>query len=246
MRNDALTRALARQHLTPEDLAERIDADPLTVRRWLTDAGRTPQPRLRLAVAQALEVSEVELWPAAARTRVKIGAEREILAAYPSHGAVPDAAWQSMINDADREIVLAGYGSYYWLSWKVPKLAELLRRKASNGCRIRCIVGDPAMQLVAQEEEATGLPLTLTARINATLHLLEQVRDVVQVRRTGLGFGRSVYRGDNLALADWWLAGQPGSDFPVLHLHRQQTGGLFDAMAIRHVDALWEVAAPVW
>jgi hypothetical protein len=32
----------------------------------------------------------------------------------------------------------------------------------------------------------------------------------------------------------------------VLHLRRRQDGGIFDQVAVRHVEALWEDAVPVW
>ena len=100
--------------------------------------------------------------------------------------------------------------------------------------------------MVRADEEATGVPLTLSSRIEQTLHLLEPLRDVVEVRQTGLGWGRSVYRGDDAAVAHWWLHGQLGIDFPALHLHRRQAGGIFDQVAVRHVEALWETGRPVW
>jgi transcriptional regulator with XRE-family HTH domain len=245
MTNDALRLALAQRRMTPEALADAISVDPKTVSRWLLDAGRTPQPRHRWAVADALEVSEMALWPNAARVLHRTGPEREILAAYPSHAAVPDSVWRSLVNDASREITIVGYGSY-WLTWQIPNLIKTLRAKAEAGCRIRVIMGDPKMELVGPEEQATGVPLTLSARVEQTKHLLQPLKDLIGVRQTGLGWGRSVYRGDDVALADWWIAGAPGTEFPVLHLTKRMDGGWFDAVAVKHVDALWELAVPVW
>jgi len=48
------------------------------------------------------------------------------------------------------------------------------------------------------------------------------------------------------AVAHWWLHGQLGIDFPALHLRRRPPGGVFDQIAVKHVEALWEQATPVW
>jgi transcriptional regulator with XRE-family HTH domain len=245
MPNDVLRRAIAEAKMTERQLAERIGADPKTVSRWVAEEHRTPHPRLRWQVSETLGVDEMELWPQAVRAAIKTGPDREIAAVYPAHAAVPDSVWRRLISDATREIMLCGYAPY-WLWWQIPDLSATLRTKVEAGCRVRVIIGEPTMSLVASDEAATGAPLTLTARIEQTQHLVEPLRDVIEVRRTGMGFGRSVYRGDDQAAADWWLHGQNGTDFPVIHLRRRQSGGLFDQMAVRHAEALWEDAHPVW
>jgi len=185
-------------------------------------------------------VDEAVLWPA-----VKSGPDREVVAVYPSHSAVPPTVWQSLVADARHEIVFADVVSY-WYWYDVPDLTRILRAKAEAGCRVRVMVGDPGDPLVAADEQATDIPLTRPSRIEQTLHLLEALRDVVQVRRTMQGWGRSVYRGDDEAVAHWWLHGQMGIDFPALHLRRRQSGGIFDQVAVRHVESLWETGRPVW
>ncbi|WP_043676201.1 hypothetical protein [Nocardia vulneris] len=48
--------------MTPEQLARKIEVDPKTVQRWITQ-GRTPYPVHQFAVAVAIGVPERELWP---------------------------------------------------------------------------------------------------------------------------------------------------------------------------------------
>ena len=239
-----LRRALADARLTQRQLAERIGSDPETVGRWVADEHRTPHAHTRWAVADVLGVDEVELWPRAARAALKTGPDKEIIAVYPTHSAVPHSVWQRLIGDASREIMLCGYAPY-WLTWQVPDLARVLRGKAEAGAKVRVVIGEADSPLVAEDEQATGAPLTLTARIEQARHLLEPLRDVVEVRQSAAGFGRSVYRGDDVACVDWWLHGQPGTDFPVLHIHKRQSGGIFD-QTVRHTESLWQAAAPVW
>jgi transcriptional regulator with XRE-family HTH domain len=236
---------MADARLTERQLAERIGADPKTVGRWARDEGQLPQQRLRWAVSECLGVDEVALWPAAARAALKTGPDREVLAVYPTHSAVPATVWQRLVIDASREIMFCGT-LHYWYWYEVPDLSAVLRSKAESGCRVRVVIGDPADPLVQADEEATGVPLTLSSRIEQTRHLLEPLHDVVQVRQTALGFGRSVFRGDDTAAAHYWVHGAMGADIPVFHLRRRQAGGIFDQIAVRHAEALWASAAPVW
>ncbi len=236
---------MAEANMSQRQLAERIGADPKTVSRWVSDEHRTPYPSLRWAVAEALGVDEVSIWPQAARAALKVGPDREVLAVYPTRSAMPTAVWERMIGDATREIALCAYSST--ILWTLmPDLSKVLRAKAESGCRVRVIIADPSSPFVAADEAATKVPLKLTTRIEQTRYLLEPLHDVVEVRESALGFGRSVFRGDNDALLSIWPHGIWGGDYPVFHLRRHQDGGVFDQMAVRHVEALWEAAAPVW
>src|SRR5262249_4820399 len=243
--NDVLRRALVDAKLTERQLAERIGADPATVSRWVSDATRTPQPRLRWAVADALGVDEMSLWPNATRAMIKTGPDREIHHVYLSSPAVPGERWVDLISNATRDIAVSAFSCYFL--WNlIPDLSTKLRAKVADGCRVRFIIGDPGNPLVEADEAATGVPLKLTTRIAQTRHMLEPLRDIVEGRESTLGYGRSVFRGDNDALLSIWPHGIWGGDYPVLHLRRRQDDGIFDQMAVRHVDRLWEDATPVW
>jgi hypothetical protein len=241
--NEALRRALTEHGMKPADLADKLGMDPKTIYRWVTNEGRAPHQRTRWAVAEELGVDEMELWPEAVRGAVKVGADREVHRVYPTHASLPDSLWRRLMSTAKTEITLCGYAPY-WLMWQIPQVTQVLQQRAAAGCRIRAVIGDPDSPLVAADEVATGARLTLTTRIEETLHLLAPVRDAIDVRQSTMGFGRSVYRFDDELLADMWLHGAPGAEFPVLHLHRRQDAGMFDQL-VRHVEALWEAATPV-
>ena len=228
--------------MTERQLAETIGADPLTITRWISE-DRLPHSRLRWAAAEVLGCDEVELWPRAARTMVKTGPDREIYAVYLSHDdALP--SWRQIIVSATEEIAVSAF-DFYFLWRLIPGLSEILRAKVANGCRVRFILGDRAAPIIAADEEATGASVTLGSRIDQTRQFLEPLRDVVQIRESALGFGRSVYRGDSDALLVTWPHGISDGSYPVQHMRRRQDGGLFDQMAVKHVDALWQAAVPV-
>lgn len=231
--------------MTAADLAARLRVNPKTVDAWLVNEGRAPHPRTRWEVAELLGVDEMELWPNAVRDSVKVGPDREIVRVYPTHASVPDAVWQRLIGQAKTHIDLCGFAPY-WLTWQVPRLAEVLRERAGAGCRIRVVLGDPSESIVAADERATGVALTITQRIEQTLLTLAPLADdgVLEVRQSVMGYGRSVYRGDDELIFDFWLHGMTGQDFPAQHLRRRQDDGMFDRLT-RHVQALWDAAAPL-
>jgi len=245
MVNDALRRALAERRMTTGDLAEKLGTDPKTVARWVAEEGRTPHPRHRWAVADVLEVDEVALWPQAVRSALKTGPDREVRAVYPTRFAIPTALYHRLLADATREVVLCAY-SYYGLWNRVPDLSETLRAKAEAGCRVRVTVGDPDSPMTRRLEEVDPEPLAWASAIEFSRRALEPLADVVEVRQTDLTWGRSVYRFDGEAVVCLYVVPLPEASYPYLHLQRRQDNGIFDAMAVRHVEALWEAARPVW
>lgn len=240
---------MAEAKLNERQLAEHVGADPKTVSRWVSDEHRLPHPRTRWAVAELLGADEMALWPAAARAALKVGPDREVHAVHPSRAGMPTSVWQRLIGDAGRELALCGYTSYF-LWQAVPNLSALLRVKAESGTRVRVVLGDPEAEITNRPiGETTGGadgPLSLAARIGHTRHELSPLRDVVEVRQSDLGWGREVWRSDNEAVVSWNVLGRMGSESPLFHIRRHMDGGLFDQVAVRHVDALWSAAVPVW
>ena len=168
-----------------------------------------------------------------------------MLAVYPTRSAMPRAVWQRLIGDARHELALCGYTSYFLWS-EVPGLSALLRRKVESGCRVRFVLGDPDAEVTRTRDHIETSPVTVSARIQQALHHLEPLRDVIEVRQTDeAGLNRSVWRGDDQAVASWNVVGKLGQDSPVIHLRRRQDGGIFDQIAVDHVEGLWAHAHPL-
>src|SRR5262249_19257589 len=237
MANNALRRALAERRMTTGDLAERVGADPKTVARWVAEEHRTPHPRHRWAVADALEVDEALIWPQAVRSSVKTGPDREIVSAYTSRSAVPQAPWHHPI----------GYTSYFlWVESR--GLQGMLRDKAGAGCSVRFLLGDPDSDVTRRREEIEGVALTIRTRIAVTLGELERLRaeaPSIEARFSDRHISLSVFQFDDQSLICQHLAAGLGHDSPTLHLRRRQDDGLFDRFAA-HTEALWQAATPVW
>jgi len=245
--NEVLRRALSEAKLTERELAEKVGVAPETVSRWISE-DRLPHRRLRWAAAEVLGVDEVELWPRAARAAIKTGPDREIMAVYPSRFTIPTALYRRLLDHAGREITLCAY-SYYGLWNRLPDLSAILRSKAESGVKVRIILGEVDSPITRRLEEFDPEPLTWTAAIESSRRTLEPLHDVIEIRQTDLAWGKSVYRFDNEAMVCLYVITSQvpvEASYPYLHLVRRQDGGIFDALAHRHTEGVWEAAVPVW
>ncbi|WP_322785123.1 XRE family transcriptional regulator [Streptomyces profundus] len=169
----------------------------------------------------------------------------EIVRSYPYRSACPSSVWGELTEGAGQDIALAGYTNYFlWLDQ--PAYVDTLRRKAEAGCRIRFLIGDPEGEVTRQREAVEDVTLSVSTRIRVTLEHLAKLSEVpgVEARFSGAAdavnhVSLSVFRFDHDALVTPHLARGVGHDSPMLHLRRQEEGGLFDRFA-DHIEELWE------
>ncbi|MFF6928298.1 DUF5919 domain-containing protein [Streptomyces californicus] len=185
------------------------------------------------------------LWPRAVRDVVKTGPEREIVDAYPYRNACPTSVWSKLIDQAEKEITFAGYTNYF-LFMEHPRLADRLKAKASEGCSVRFLIGDPTSDVTRRREEIEGVPLTVGTRIRITLDALQRMGAVegLEARFSDDHIALSVFSFDDEMLVTPHLSSLLGHESPMLHLRRLGDDGLFDRFA-GHVEALWSDGRPV-
>ncbi|MEV5882781.1 hypothetical protein AB0L74_08685 [Streptomyces sp. NPDC052020] len=172
------------------------------------------------------------------------GRDREIVATYPYRNACPTVLWGRLLDDAEQQVTYAGYTNYF-IWQEQPRMPERLAAKASAGCAVRFLVGDPESEVTRRREEVEGVPLTVSTRIRITLDALSRIEgDGVEARLSDRHIALSVFRFDDEMLVTPHLANLLGHDSPLLHLRRRGSGGLFDRFA-EHVEALWSGARPV-
>ncbi|WP_432080986.1 XRE family transcriptional regulator [Streptomyces sp. WAC 04229] len=243
--NEPLRRAMAQARISDSQLAERCGVDTKTVSRWITQTGRVPHPRHRWAVSEALGEDESVLWPAATKKLVKAGPDREVAEVFPYRSACPASLWRSLITKAERELTFAGYTNYFlWL--EQARFGTALRRKASAGCRVRFLLGDPDSELTRTREQEEDVALSLSTRIHVTLTELEKLKGHDIHARFSSGHAYlSVFRFDDDMIVTPLLTHSVGHDAPTLHLRRHQDDGVFDRFAA-HVEELWTRGTPVW
>ncbi len=219
------------------------------VQRWLEDADLTPHAGNRATTASALGVDEEMLWPKAVQGRIKTGNDRELVRSYPCRSACPSPVWAELIESAGTDIFLAGYTNYFFWS-QVPHFADTLRRKVESGCRVRFLLGDPSGEITHQRETVENVALSVSTRIKITLENLDRLGPLQGLETrfsapldAANHVSLSVFRFDDNALVTPHLARLVGHDSPLLHLHRHESGGMFDRFA-EHIDELWERAEP--
>lgn len=184
------------------------------------------------------------LWPKAIRAAVKVGADREIVSAYPYRNACPTSVWTDLIDSAEKSITFAGYTNYF-LWQEQSRLTERLKTKASAGCQIRFLIGDPGSEVTRRREEVEAVPLTVGTRIRITLDALDRMGAVegLEARFSDEHIALSVFSFDDEMLVTPHLSSLLGHESPMLHLRRLGPDGLYDRFA-GHVAALWEGGRP--
>ncbi|MFC0005524.1 helix-turn-helix domain-containing protein [Micromonospora siamensis] len=230
MPNDRLREGLLRKGLTTATLAEKLDVDPKTVERWITQS-RNPYPRYRHAIAALLGESESYLWPDALPTeRVAQVSQSEVVHIYPRRGAVPPDLWQRLLDQTTRHVGVLVYAGLFLPEYN-PRWVSTLQEKAKTGVQVELLFGDPEGEHVAARGEDEGIGSAMASKILNALAFYKELRDLENV---GIYYHNtilynSIYRFDDEMLVNTHLYGTPAAYAPVLHLRRLGGGELFDS-----------------
>jgi lambda repressor-like predicted transcriptional regulator len=220
MANEQLKDALRQAGMTPEQFAEIIQVDPKTVQRWL--AGRTPYPRHRHTIAQALDVPEHELWPGAVAPPTDTSSNGQTSAAgtevtgtwgYLDDPGTPDPADVIANSDGPIDLLengLAGISLDRAITQALSDHASAERPARIitpvPGWRLETLIGNPHIQIIVIDPDFTANHTLLRA-------------------------------GDTMLLS-FDLAGAADWPAPLLTLTRQPEG-LFERL-LDHLDLLCE------
>ena len=259
--NEQLKQALRKTGLEIEDLAKQVDVDPKTAQRWLT--GRTPYPRYRRRVADALGTPEHILWPGAEQTpriSTETAGPSANLDAPGLLGTIQLRELIEMLADTKRQIDLLDYTLLELLM--TPGVLDQLKAKAAAGCAVRIMVADPydeAFRLADQEfplvqgstelepdDPDTVLPMrTLSQRGFAAHDLLARElmhRPGIEIRSHSAHRQNTILRFDDemLILIHTW--GMPTTDAMLLYTSVEQEDGQFQRFA-DHFQAIWDQAS---
>lgn len=244
MANEQLKQALRTAGLEADDLADKVGVDVKTAERWL--AGRTPHPRHRRRVADALDTPERVLWP------------KEL----PDHDSAADGGMGEIIEEltagvggVDWRELLASAAERAWLldltlsDIITDRDAALLAAAAARGCRVRVLVSHRDSVHLTIAEQETGREVSLTNRPASTAELDRVVQTLTPHAeielRTFVGAGAyRVLIFDDQALVTLRLPGVPSDAMPLLYLARQTTDGIFDSFT-QHFEALWQTSQAV-
>lgn len=239
--NERLRGSIAAAGLRPADLAEGVSVDGKTVERWISK-GRLPHRTHRVAVARALAVDELYLWPQVIDEPITRSASvAELLELHPSRSAVPQETWRQLMaatHEAVDVLVYAGSFLFEQLDF-----VEWVGKKARQGVKCRLLLGDeaaPAIRLRAEEEGTSG---GLEGRIQLHRRYLRDVTGTpgVEVRAHGTTLYNSLFRFDQDLLVNGHAYGAPAGQSPVLHLRRVPGGRMWDHY-MRSFEDVWKAA----
>lgn len=226
--NERLRGALVSAGLTPADLAERVEVDPKTVGRWITN-GRAPHRTHRLKAAQVLGQDDVYLWPGTANTPQAVSAaQAELVTVYPNRGAVPVDEWFELARNAKESIDLLAFAASF-MHDGIPGFTNLLADRARAGVRARLLFGDPDSLAVALRGEEEGIGSLLESRCALSWTYLKPLLGTpgMEARQHGATLYNSIFRFDDAVLVNTHAYGVPASHSPVLHIQRVPGGRLF-------------------
>jgi transcriptional regulator with XRE-family HTH domain len=237
---------MLRRGYSPRKLAALCKVNAKTVERWIS-LGRIPRRETRWTIAQALDVDEVYLWPELLSERDEDRQESiqsELVCVYPDRSSVARDTWLHLLGSAKRHIdILVLAGTFF--ANVIPQIAEVLTERAGAGVEVRLCWGDPDSQAVDIRDREEGLRGTLAHKIRASLTYYRGLVDIsgCDIRLHGATLYASLFRFDDILLANPHMWGAPASANPMLHLRRIEGSTWFDGY-LRSFNAVWETALP--
>ncbi|MGW0731522.1 helix-turn-helix domain-containing protein [Streptomyces sp. NPDC002851] len=244
MPNERLRAVMASGGWTHAGLADAAGVDPKSVERWV-NLGRTPRRATALKAAEALGEDVHALWPSLRQARAARAVSPELVALYGQRADLPVSVFVELLAQARQRIDVLVYAAVF-LHEAYPRLNDLLRERAADGCAVRIAVGDAESPNVQQrgQEERFGHGIESRCRL-ALLHY-QPLAGVpgIELRTHGTTLYNSVYRADDQMLVNAHVWGANAYGAPVWHLRRNVDGGMFDTYAASF-SVVWEVARPV-
>jgi hypothetical protein len=241
MKNERLQSAITAAGMSVATFADRVGVDAKTVERWIT-TDRVPYLAHRMKAAAILERSDGYLWPPTETGGAVAAATRaEIIAVYPSRGAVRGDMWVTMIRGAQHAIDILAYAGSF-LHDSVPEFGELLRERAEQGVTVRLLFGDPESGAVALRGQEEGIGDLVAARCRLTWKYLETIDAAgIEVRRHDTTLYASLFRFDDEMLVNPHAYGAAASHSPVFHVAAVAGGRLFSHY-LDSLESVWAVA----
>ena len=243
MGNERLRDQLVRVGMSSVDLATAVEVDPKTAERWITD-GRVPHARHRTSVCSALSADETYLWPQLLDDQLALAkSQAEIVAVYPNRGAVPQAVWRRLVEEARANVDVLVYAGLFLIDSN-PDLPTRLMERASSGLSARLLFGDPDSEVVGWRGREEGIGENLAARIRLSLTYLEPTHGApgIEIRQHRTVLYNSLYRFDDELLVNTHVMGSPAPHNPVIHVRRLEGGRLFDHY-LSSFDRVWDSAS---
>ncbi|MFF7846734.1 XRE family transcriptional regulator [Streptomyces sp. NPDC007910] len=244
MKNERLRVTMAGGGWTCATLAEATGVDPKSVERWV-NPGRTPRRATALKAAETLGEDVHALWPALRQARAARAVSPELVALYDQRADLPVSVFVDLLAAARERIDVLVYAAVF-LHEAYPRLNDLLRERAAEGCTVRIALGDADSENVRLRGQEEKFGHGIESRCRLALMHYRPLLGVpgVELRTHGTTLYNSLYRADDQVLVNAHAWGVNAYGAPVWHLRRNSAGGMFDTYA-DSFEAVWETARPV-
>ncbi|MGW9070094.1 XRE family transcriptional regulator [Streptomyces yangpuensis] len=244
MQNERLRALMASGGWTHASLASVTGVDPKSVERWV-NLGRTPRRATALLAAEILGEDVHALWPALRQARAARAVSPELVALYDQRADLPVSVFVDLLTTARERIDVLVYAAVF-LHEAYPRLNDLLRERAADGCTVRIAIGDADSENVRQRGQEERFGHGIESRCRLALMHYRPLADVpgIELRTHSTTLYNSLYRADDEVLVNAHVWGVNAYGAPVWHLRRHEAGGMFDTYA-ESFDAVWETARPV-
>ncbi|MGW2018108.1 XRE family transcriptional regulator [Streptomyces sp. NPDC001927] len=244
MPNERLRAVMADGGWTYAALAEEVDVDPKSVERWV-NLSRTPRRITAMRAAETLGEDVHALWPALRQARAARAISPELMTLYEQRADVPVSAFVDLLTQARERIDVLVYAAVF-LHEAYPRLNDLFRERAADGCAIRIAVGDAESENVRARGREERFGHGIESRCQLALMHYRPLIGVpgIDVRTHDTTLYNSLYRGDDQLLVNAHVWGVNAYAAPVWHLRRSGEGGMFETYA-ESFNAVWSTATPV-
>ncbi|MFI7339139.1 XRE family transcriptional regulator [Streptomyces sp. NPDC050085] len=244
MSNERLRAVLASGGWTHAGLAEAAGVDPKSVERWV-NLGRTPRRLTALKAAEILGEDVHALWPSLRQARAARAVSPELVALYDQRADLPASVYVDLLSAARERIDVLVYAAVF-LHEAYPRLNDLLRERAAEGCAVRIALGDADSSHVQQRGQEEKFGHGIESRCRLALMHYRPLLGVpgIELRTHATTLYNSVYRADDQVLVNAHVWGVNAYGAPVWHLRRSGSGGMFDTYT-ESFNAVWETARPV-
>lgn len=239
MRNDRLEAAMAKNDLSPQELAENVGASRKAADKWLN--GTVPHLKTQIAIADELGVDRLWLWP---RDEVGVAAAREeIVRAWARRSDCPPDYWWKLIVDTKQDVDILGFAVLF-LTENHLDLTSVLSELMENGGSVRIVIADPGGQAARDRDTEEGLDGLLLARIQSSVKYLGPIVEAgASLHLQNAPMYSSVFRFDDDMMVTPHLFAIPGKMAPLFHFRRIGSGGIFDQY-VTHFEGLLAHATP--
>lgn len=213
--------------MTATALAALAEVDVKSVARWIAE-DRIPYPVTRSKVARALQQEETFLWPALLETSDACAtAAAEVERVWSSRSAISTETWHALFNRVRAQVDVLVYAGGFLM--EALDLTDVISWKASHGARVRVLIGEPESKAVQMRALELSLPW-LPDRCRTTARYLRQVSGAqgVDIRLHGTTVYASLFRFDDILLANVHGFDVMACHSPVYQLRRSLSGRLFD------------------